>query len=131
MKMAGKRYLLDTNIVSAILDLEPGIGQKLENNEAYLSIVVGGELHYGANKSARRSLNIQRINSFVEMCTVLACDFQTALEYARIKILLKNKGQPIPENDIWIAATAFQYNLILVTRDKHFQNIPDLQLETW
>ncbi len=38
---------------------------------------------------------------------------------------------PIPENDIWIAATARQHNLILVTRDTHFQHVSNLQIEAW
>jgi len=44
---------------------------------------------------------------------------------------LLKKGKPIPENDIWIAAIAIQQNLSLVTFDKHFSDVEDLQLETW
>ncbi len=40
-------------------------------------------------------------------------------------------GSPIPENDIWIAALADQHQLILVTRDKHFNNIETIRIEVW
>ena len=43
----------------------------------------------------------------------------------------RRKGTPIPDNDIWIAAIALQHNLILVTRDTHFDEIESLQTERW
>jgi len=62
---------------------------------------------------------------------VLACDTETAREYGQIKNSLRAKGKPIPENDIWIAAIAIQYDLTLVTRDGHFTEIEGLATETW
>jgi predicted nucleic acid-binding protein len=41
------------------------------------------------------------------------------------------KGRPLPENDIWIAATAVHHGIVLVTRDHHFQEVEDLQIEDW
>ncbi|MEH1966854.1 hypothetical protein [Nostoc sp.] len=32
---------------------------------------------------------------------------------------------------MWIASVAIQYNLILVTRDAHFQEVENLQTEAW
>jgi tRNA(fMet)-specific endonuclease VapC len=40
-------------------------------------------------------------------------------------------GQPIPENDIWIAAIAEQHGLTLVTKDAHFNAIDHLKIEKW
>jgi tRNA(fMet)-specific endonuclease VapC len=51
--------------------------------------------------------------------------------YGRIAQQLRRKGRPIPQNDIWIAATALQYDLTLVTRDEHFKQVEGLALETW
>ncbi len=39
---------------------------------------------------------------------------------------LRTKGNPIPTNDIWIAATALQHNLGLFSYDKHFQAVDGL-----
>jgi tRNA(fMet)-specific endonuclease VapC len=51
--------------------------------------------------------------------------------YARVRVALKRKGRPIPENDIWIAAQALQHDLVLVTSDAHFKEIDDLKVEQW
>ena len=53
------------------------------------------------------------------------------MNYGKIKNQLKEKGQPIPENDIWIAAIAQQYDLTLVTDDLHFDTITGLKIEKW
>jgi tRNA(fMet)-specific endonuclease VapC len=47
------------------------------------------------------------------------------------KNLLRAKGRPIPENDIWIAAIAKQHELTLVSRDDHFKEIEDFLTLTW
>ena len=59
------------------------------------------------------------------------CDEQTANEYGLIKISLRAKGRPIPDNDAWIAALARQYNLPLATRDEHFAEVEGVVLERW
>ena len=62
---------------------------------------------------------------------MLNTDRETASIYGIIKASLKKKGRPIPENDIWIATIAQQYQLILITRDKHFNEINSLEIENW
>jgi tRNA(fMet)-specific endonuclease VapC len=61
----------------------------------------------------------------------LHIDENTAKFYGSIKAALRKKGKPIPENDIWIAAIAQQYDLILITRDNHFSEIDNLNTELW
>lgn len=62
---------------------------------------------------------------------MLSADEETANNYTLIKSGLLNKGKPIPENDIWIAAIARQYKLTLITRDKHFDEIDALSIDNW
>ena len=50
----------------------------------------------------------------------------TAHHYASIFAQLRRKGTPIPTNDIWIAALALEHNLILYSRDAHFDKIPSV-----
>jgi tRNA(fMet)-specific endonuclease VapC len=126
------RYLLDSNIVIALF-----AGEKVVLDATYMaeeifvpSIVIG-ELYYGAQKSSKRQANITRIDSFVEANVILGCDQETARWYGQIKQELGVKGRPLPENDIWIAALAFQHGLTLVTRDKHFDEVSSLDIETW
>jgi len=77
------------------------------------------------------SANLERLDSFVFHGEVLSCGVETAQHYGVIKSNLRKKGRPIPENDIWIAATVQQYGLTLVPRDIHFQVIEDLAIERW
>jgi tRNA(fMet)-specific endonuclease VapC len=59
---------------------------------------------------------------------LLAIDATTAEIFVTIKLALFAKGNPIPENDIWIAATAIQYQLPLYTNDKHFIEVENISL---
>jgi len=62
---------------------------------------------------------------------IVDCDLDVAREYGILKHLLKAKGRPIPENDIWIAAAARRHGMVLVTRDLHFAEIDDLPTSDW
>lgn len=129
--MTGK-VLLDTNILIALFAGESSVQQHLSTaNEVFIPSIVLGELYYGAHKSARTEKNIARIDEFAANNTVLLCDTATARQYGIIKNQLRTKGKPIPENDIWIAAIAKQYQLTLVTRDNHFQHVDGLAIEQW
>ena len=90
-----------------------------------------GELYYGAHKSHRKEENLARIADFAAHNTVLSCDAETARNYGALKDGLRQKGRPIPENDLWIAALAIQHKLVLVSRDAHFADVNGLELEPW
>ena len=90
-----------------------------------------GELYFGARKSARLVENMHRIEDFASGADVLPCDGDTARLYGEIKDTLRRKGRPIPENDIWIAAVALQHELVLVSRDSHFEHGEGLRLDWW
>ena len=64
----------------------------------------------------------------VDATAILDVDWQTAQHYGQVRKKLEQKGRPIPENDIWIAALSFQYNLKLFARDQHFKEIEDIDL---
>jgi tRNA(fMet)-specific endonuclease VapC len=61
----------------------------------------------------------------------LKVDEETTIAYGNIKAALRKKGKPIPENDIWIAAIAKRYELVVVTRDKHFKEIESINIKSW
>jgi tRNA(fMet)-specific endonuclease VapC len=118
------RFLLDTNIVIALFAKEIGVQEKFaEASELFVPSIAVGELCYRATKSVRCQENLDRIYRFVSIIAVLDCDLETAYLYGRTKNQLRIRGRPLPENDIWIAALAIQHDLVLVTRDQHFQEI--------
>lgn len=126
------RCSLDTNILIALFAGDSSVRQELnQTTEVLISSVVLGELYYGARKSSRVEANVQRVDELAASSAILDCDVETAQHYAIIKNHLKLKGKPIPENDMGIAAAALQHNLILVTRDTHFQDVENLTTASW
>ena len=102
-----RRFLIDTNIVTAIFAQKASVLQRLQQALFYfLPSIVLGELYYGARKSGRVEANVQRVEEFAAQNSILDCDAETARHYGFIREALRAKGKPIPENDIWIAALA-------------------------
>lgn len=126
------RFLLDTNIVIALLVGEETILSGLDRAaEVFIPAIVIGELFFGAAKSGRPSENALKVERFASDRAILSCDFQVAREYGRLRQRLREKGRPLPENDVWIAATASSHNLTLVTRDRHFREVDGLSITEW
>ncbi len=126
------RYLLDTNIVISLFANDSSVINHLRApSEVFIPVIVVGELYYGARKSDRVEKNLERIEEFVAFNNVISCDSDTAFYYGELKVKLRQKGRPIPENDIWIAALAFQHNFSLVSRDEHFEVVDGLKIEHW
>jgi tRNA(fMet)-specific endonuclease VapC len=124
------RYLLDSNIIIALFAGDTDVLTAANDaEEVFIPSIVIGELYYGAQKSGKRQANIARIDKLVAANVILVCDEETARGYGEIKHQLRVKGQPIPENDIWIAALARQHELTLVTRGKHFAEVESLDVE--
>src|SRR5271169_2981733 len=120
-------YLLDTNIVIGLLASDQNIENEAEQAQTlFLCSTVWGELLFGAIGSQRVHENVEKLYRFNALFHMLDVTMETAQYYAEIKLELKLKGRPITENDIWIAATARQYDLQLATRDKHFHYIEGL-----
>jgi tRNA(fMet)-specific endonuclease VapC len=130
--MSGNDVLLNTNIVTELFKGDVSIFSNIESLPSVnIPFAVLGELYLGALRSKNPQKHNRQISDFLKKCTVLGADDITANYYALLKTELLNKGKPIPENDIWIAACAKQHGLILVTRDKHFDEINGLQAEYW
>jgi len=124
------RVLLDTNVVIRLFEQDQSIAEALRRaDEVFVPSIVLGELYFGARKSGRVQDNLARIDELATSTTVLGIDTETARLYGEMKNRLREKGRPIPENDIWIAAVARQYGLTLLTRDEHFTEVEGLQIE--
>ena len=125
-------YLLDTNIAIAFLENEAAVVRQVDEADAVLLVsVVVGELCFGARKSGRPGENLARVQALIDRLPVLACDTDVARHYGKIKNALRDRGRPIPENDIWIAAAALKHDLTLVTRDAHFSEVAGLKTQGW
>jgi tRNA(fMet)-specific endonuclease VapC len=125
-------YLLDTSVLIELFAKDKNVLARLESAEStFIPSIALGELHYGARKSSRTEKNLEQLGALASQAVILPCDAETSYWYGIVKDSLRRAGQPIPENDIWIAAMALQHGLTLATRDNHFQAVENLQREMW
>ncbi len=122
-------FLIDTNIYPNALrgDAETVSTLKQARHIGISSISIG-ELFSGFRAGKREKKNREELAEFLDSPRVrlYSIDENTAEFYARILDDLRKMGTPIPTNDIWIAAAAFQQGLPLFSKDRHFKNIKGL-----
>lgn len=126
-----KKVLIDTNIYSLAMKGDGSVINILRKIDLIgFSAVSIGELYSGFMGGSRENKNREELNVFLDSprVVVYSIDSGTAEFYASILNNLKVAGTPIPTNDIWIAAIAFQYGYKLFTKDKHFDLVPGLVL---
>lgn len=124
-----RKVLIDTNIYSLAMKGDAPTVQTLRKiDQIGFSAVSIGELFSGFKAGNREFENREELNIFLDSPRVFvhALDEETADFYSIILNNLKIAGTPIPTNDIWIAAVAFQHGYKLFSNDKHFQLIPGL-----
>jgi len=125
------RLLIDTNIYSNLLKGEKEILAILQKaNEIGIASISIGELLSGFKGGSKEQRNRKELEEFLDSprVTVYSIDEFTADFYAEILYGLRKTGKPIPTNDIWIAATAFQHGFKLYSKDEHFKNVAGLSL---
>ena len=123
------RLLLDTSAYAAFMAGHASVREPvMEASEIWLNTTVLGELLAGFKKGSRTMENERRLRDFLQEPRVLfaVMDRETAERYAVIRDHLRQAGRPVPVNDLWIAASAFQHGLRLLTLDAHFRRIPQV-----
>ena len=124
--------ILDTNAVSDIFKKNDTIKVHLENaNQLYVPAIVLGEYLFGMKASTKANELSTILSSFMKNVQELLIGSKTAYYYADIYWELKNNGTPIPENDIWIAALAREFNIPILSRDTHFDLVQDITRLNW
>lgn len=130
--MSGNSFLLDTNAIIALQRQQAQLLALLTTaTDVFIPAIAIGELYFGAYNSSRVEDNRRAVAAFAAQRAILNIDAQTADVYGLIKQTLRVKGRPIPENDIWIAALAVQYNLTVITNDDHFAAVDGITALSW
>jgi len=127
-----RAVLLDTNAYAKYLGGDPRVLDALAaSGLVYMSVVVLGELFLGFRSGSRERENRRTLETFLAKPAVRVLDAtrETADYFGLIKSSLRKAGQPIPLNDVWIAAHALETSSVLVTYDAHFKVVPGLR--TW
>ena len=130
------RYLLDTNICIYISKKRPPeVYQRfseLRIGDVGMSMITFGELRFGAEKSQHREIALEKLEQLLRYIPVIMPTQKTAENYAIIRSQLEKIGQPIGNNDLWIAAHALSENCILVSNNlREFNRVENLRTENW
>ena len=124
--------ILDTNALSAFADGDSSLLRVVEDQSEFaIPVIVLGEFLFGIRQSRLRRRYEAWLDVNLPLFDVLAVGRETAHRYAEIRHELSTSGQPIPSNDIWIAALARERRTEVVTRDRHFQAISGLRILSW
>jgi len=130
------RYMLDTNICIYIGRKRPphllARFEDLEPGEAVVSVITWGELRYGAEKSEQRDNVLRLLDEFSALVPVAPLPAAAGKSYGAVRAAVEDKGVPIGNNDLWIAAHALVDDLTLITNnEREFKRVQGLRLENW
>ncbi|NJL27910.1 MAG: type II toxin-antitoxin system VapC family toxin [Thermoanaerobaculia bacterium] len=123
------KLALDTNRYRDLCDGDRSIAQALEQADAvFLPFVAFAELRAGFAVGNRGRENERILQRFLAKpgVRVLYATEATTRAYADLYLQLRRQGTPIPINDLWIAALVVENNLLLASRDSHFQYLPQI-----
>lgn len=126
------RYMMDTSAYVAAMRGHAGIQESLRYaDEITVCPVMLGELQAGFMKGSARKKNVETLARFLDSPRVrmVAIDDTTAEMYAAIYDSLRRAGTPVPTNDLWLAASAMQHGLKVLTTDGHYGLIAQIIAE--
>ena len=128
-------YMLDTNICIYVMkNYPPNLLGKFNTlaEQLCISSITLGELHYGAEKSARRADNLIAIQHFTARLEVLAFEAKAAAHYGQVRAELERAGAICGPHDMQIGGHARSEGLIVVTNNmREFSRMPGLRAENW
>lgn len=124
------RLVLDTGAYIDFAQGRPDVVELLatRSSEIFLPAPVLGELFYGFMRGSRAAYNEEKLRSFLSALRVSIIEVteEIARKYATIFLSLTAKGTRLPINDVWIAACCANIGGILVTRDRHFDQVEQI-----
>ncbi|MGD2187852.1 MAG: type II toxin-antitoxin system VapC family toxin [Desulfobacterales bacterium] len=125
------KLVLDTNIYC---DYAEGLPHAIDflatrGDDIYIPSIVLGELTYGFIRGSRQQFNERKLREIIEKLKIEIIDVNknVSRKYAIIYLSLVKKGAKIPINDVWIAACCMEVGGTLLTRDRHFERVEQIE----
>ena len=126
------KLIFDTNIYCDFAEgLPDAVGAIATYGQSiFIPSVVLGELFFGFMKGSRQQFNEKKLQQVVNRLKIEIIDVNTdvARKYALIYLSLQKRGVRIPLNDVWIAACCMEVGGTLLTRDKHFELVDQIEV---
>lgn len=125
-----KELLLDTSAYSAFKRGSQDVLDAVRAaDRVHLNSIVLGELLAGFDRGKFQEANRKELKEFLNSpsVSVLPITEETAERYSFIYRDLRDRGDPIPTNDLWIAASVMESGTVLVTADRHFLKVRQIQ----
>jgi tRNA(fMet)-specific endonuclease VapC len=131
-----KRYLLDTNHLSAYLDRNGAVEGRIDaglvaGDRFGIALPVLCEYRAGIAVGSRFQRNLARLTTAMEVFRLWPADQHTAIEFGNLFQELRQAGRMLSQFDLLIAALARQHSLTLLTADRDFQAVTRLPIENW
>ena len=129
------RYLLDTNMASYVIKGNfPRVRERLLKvpmAEVGISAVTEAELRFGVARKPEAARLKLAVEEFLVRVEVLPWGSEAAKEYALLRAVLEEEGQPMGNLDMMIAAQALAAEAVLVTHDRVFGRVKGLKSVDW
>lgn len=118
------RALLDTSFVIRLLEGHPDAESRYAACESvWINLTVFGELLAGGDRRKPVSETRGEVDAFIQHVGILGLTKATSSHYAEVLRSLEVFGLRIQQNDMWIAATAIEHDLTLLTFDNGFARV--------
>jgi tRNA(fMet)-specific endonuclease VapC len=125
------KLVLDTNVYCDYAEGIPNVVDYMavHGEDIFLPSIVIGELAYGFLKGRRQKFNERKLQEIIKKLQVEIIDVNqnVSRKYALIYLSLVKKGTKIPINDVWIAACCMEVGGTLLTRDRHFRHVEQIE----
>ena len=99
-------------------------------DELAISVITVGELRAGVLAAEDAETRDRRLATFTEVLRLepLPIDERVAESWARLRVVLRDRGRRMPVNDSWIAATAMALRIPVVTQDADYEPLSGLEV---
>jgi predicted nucleic acid-binding protein len=125
------KLVLDTNVYCDYAEGIPNVVDYMavHGEDIFLPSIVIGELTFGFMKGSRQKFNERKLQEIIKKLQVeiIDVDQNVSRKYALIYLSLVKNGTKIPINDVWIAACCMEVGGTLLTRDRHFQHVDQIE----
>lgn len=129
-------YLLDSNHASPLVTLHHRLRARVlkamrDGHTFAICVPVLSEVWYGISVLPRVLQNRHEWTQLRQFVPCHQIDEKDAELAAELQLSLRLQGWQLETVDALIAAVALRYNLVLLTSDKDFHAVPNLQQENW